>query len=141
MGSSTGWGPQPKRILVVDDFAAWRRFLNTLLDLTPEWQVSGEAVTGAEAIARAVELHPDLVLLDIDLPDIDGIEIARQLRVILPKTKVVFLTAEPSPEVVTVAMSTGAVGYLLKSQVVHELLPALACVFSGKQFISKGITL
>ena len=126
---------------MVDDFAAWRRFVNTLLTVTPEWQIHGEAASGAEAVARAQELQPDLVLLDIDLPDINGIEVARQLQVVIPNAKIVFLTTEPSSHLAKAALSTGALGYLLKSQIVDELLPALESVFSGKRFISKGITL
>jgi DNA-binding NarL/FixJ family response regulator len=130
-----------KRILVVDDFAAWGRFVTAILTVTPEWQIHGEAASGAEAIARAQELQPDLVLLDIDLPDINGLEVARQLQVIVPDAKIVFLTTESSSHLVNAAMSTGASGYLLKSQIVDELLPALESVFSGNRFISKGIRL
>lgn len=130
---------QSKRIMVVDDFAPWRRFLSTLLVVTPEWQISTEAVKGAEALEKAQELEPDLVLLDIDLPDMNGIEIARRLQAIAPNAKVIFLTAESSPEIVKAALSSGAAGYLLKSQVVGELLPALKSAFAGKRFIGKGI--
>lgn len=130
-----------KRILVVDDFAAWRRFLDTLLTVTPEWQIHGEAASGTEAIAKAQELQPDLVLLDIDLPDINGLEVARQLQVVVPNAKIVFLTTESSSHFVNAALKTGALGYLLKSQIVDELLPALQSVFSGDRFISRGITL
>jgi len=79
------------------------------------------------------------VLLDIDLPDINGIDVARQLQTIAPNAKVIFLTAESSPEIVRAALDTGALGYLLKAQVVNELLPALKSVFAGKNFISQGI--
>ena len=126
---------------MVDDFAAWRRFVYTLLSVTPEWQIHGEAASGAEAIARAQELQPDLVLLDIDLPDINGLEVARQLKVVVPDAKIVFLTTESSTHLVNAALSTAASGYLLKSQIVDELLPALQSVFSGNRFVSKGITL
>jgi DNA-binding NarL/FixJ family response regulator len=131
---------QSKRILVVDDFAPWRRLLSTILSITPEWQVSGESATGADALRRARELQPDLVLLDLGIPDINGIELARQLRAIIPNAKIVFLTVERSSELVKAALGTGALGYVIKSQVVGELLPALECAFSGRQFISQGIT-
>ena len=125
--------------MVVDDFGPWRRFLNTLMVVTPEWQISSEAANGAEALEKAQESVPDLVLLDIDLPDINGIELARQLRIVVPNAKIIFLTTEFTPEVVTAALETGALGYLLKSQVVGELLPALKSVFAGKIFLSQGI--
>jgi two-component system nitrate/nitrite response regulator NarL len=126
---------------MVDDFEPWRRFVKTVLALTPEWKVSGEARNGADALAKAQQIQPDLVLLDMDLPDNDGIEIARQLQLTVPNAKIVFLTAESSSHAVSVALKTGALGYVLKSQVVDELLPALASVFSDKRFISKGLTL
>ena len=132
---------QLKRILVVDDFAAWRLFLKTLLTVTPEWQVIEEAISGAEALTKAKELKPDLVLLDLDLPDANGIDIARQLHTLAPNARIVFLTAESSSEIADAALGTGALGYLLKSQVVDELLPALKSVFSDNRFVSKGITL
>ena len=81
------------------------------------------------------------MLLDINLPDINGIEVARQLQVIIPNARIVFLTSESSSHLANAALSTGALGYLLKSQIVDELLPALESVFSGKRFISKGIML
>ena len=132
---------QSKRILMVDDSEPWRRFVKTILTLTPEWKISGEATNGANALAKAQQIQPDLVLLDMHLSDIDGIEIARRLQLTVPNAKIVFLTAESSPHVVSVALKTGALGYVLKSQVVDELLPALASVFSDKRFISKGLTL
>jgi DNA-binding NarL/FixJ family response regulator len=132
---------QSKRILVVDDFAPWRSFLKTLLVVTPEWQIGGEAINGADALKKAQELQPDLVLLDIDLPDVSGIDLARQLQIVAPNTKIVFLTAESSSDIANVALSTGALGYLLKSQVISELLPALKSVFSNNRFVSQGIEL
>lgn len=132
---------QSKRILVVDDFAPWRRFLKTLLAVTPEWQLSGEAINGADALRKAQELQPDLVLLDLDLPDVSGIDLARQLQLVVPNAKIVFLTAESSSDIANAALSTGALGYLLKSKVVSELLPALKSVFSDNRFVSQGIKL
>jgi DNA-binding NarL/FixJ family response regulator len=132
---------QSKRILVVDDFAPWRRFLKTLLAVTPEWQLSGEAINGADALRKAQELQPDLVLLDLDLPDVSGIDLARQLQIVVPNAKIVFLTAESSSDIANAALSTGALGYLLKSKVVSELLPALKSVFSDNRFVSQGIKL
>ncbi|HWC20086.1 MAG TPA: response regulator transcription factor [Terriglobales bacterium] len=132
-------GTQSKRIMVVDDFGPWRRFLSTLLIVTPEWQISSEAVNGAEALAKAQELQPDVVLLDIDLPDMNGIELARRLQIVAPVTKIIFITSESSPEIVNAALRSGAAGYLLKSQIVGELLPALKSVFAGNRFISQGI--
>jgi len=132
---------ETKRILLVDDFASWQGFIKTLLSVTPEWQLCAEAINGVEALSKAEELHPDLVLLDLDLPDASGIEVARRLQTVQPTPKIVFLTSESSPHVVKAALGAGALGYILKSQVVDELLPALKEIFSGNRFISFGVKL
>ena len=129
----------PKRILVVDNFPTWRGLIRTLLELTPEWQLVGEASNAPEAEARVRELRPDVVLLEIDLPIIDGIQLAHRLHAEYPETKLVFVTTENSPEMAEFALTAGALGYLLKISVVAELLPALNAVMAGKRFISKGL--
>lgn len=133
--------PESKRILVVDDFPEWRSFMGTLLNLTPEWKIVGEASDGAEAVRKASELQPDLVLLDVDLPNLNGFEVARQLKVAVPKAKIVFVAAENSREMALAALDAGALGYVLKSQVVSELLLAINSVFNDERFVSKGIAL
>jgi DNA-binding NarL/FixJ family response regulator len=133
--------PQSKRILVVDDFPEWRSFMGTLLDLTPEWKIIGEAADGAEAVRKARELQPDLVLLDVDLPTLNGFEVARQLKVAVPNAKIVFLAAENSREMALAALGAGGSGYVLKSQVVSELLLAINSVFNDERFVSKAIAL
>jgi DNA-binding NarL/FixJ family response regulator len=130
---------QPKRILIVDNFPTWRGLIKTLLQLTPEWQLVGEASNGAEAEARVRELRPDIVLLEIDLPVIDGIQLARRLHAEHPETKLVFVTTENSREMAEYALTAGALGYILKISVVAELLPALNAVMANKRFISKGV--
>lgn len=130
---------QSKRILVVDNFPTWRGLIKTLLELTPEWQLVGEASNAPEAEARVRELRPDVVLLEIDLPIIDGIQLAHRLHAEYPETKLVFVTTENSPEMAEFALTAGALGYLLKISVVAELLPALNAVMAGKRFISKGV--
>jgi DNA-binding NarL/FixJ family response regulator len=128
-----------KRIILVYDFVAWRNLLKTLLMVTAEWQVIGEATTGAEGLRLVHDLNPDLVLLDVFLPDVNGFDFARQLQELVPNIKIAFLTYEPSSEFANAALSTGALAYLLQSDVVSELLPALKAVFAGERFISKNI--
>lgn len=130
---------QSKRILIVDNFPTWRGLIKTLLALTPEWQLAGEASNGPEAEARVRELRPDIVLLEIDLPVIDGIQLARRLHAEYPETRLVFLTTENSPEMAEFALSAGALGYVLKVSVVEELLLALNAVMANKRFISKAV--
>jgi len=112
-----------------------------LLAVTPQWEVSDEAADGSEAVTKAEELQPDVVLLDIGLPRLNGIEAAAQIRVVAPNSKIVFLTAHSSSDIVHAALRTGALGYVLKEDAISELLPALKSVMSERQYLSKGVTL
>ena len=93
---------------------------------------------GLEAVQKAQELKPDLVLMDIGLPGLNGIEAARRIRTVTPNSKVIFLTQESSPEVVREAVILGASGYVLKSQAETDLLIAVDAVLQGKQFFYNG---
>jgi DNA-binding NarL/FixJ family response regulator len=126
----------PVRILVVDDFEPWRHFVSSMLLVKPELQVVGEASDGLEAVQKTLELKPDLVLMDIGLPTLNGIEAARQIRKLAPESKILFLSQESSAEVVQQALNLGAWGYVVKTTAGSELLAALETVISGKKFIS-----
>jgi DNA-binding NarL/FixJ family response regulator len=128
---------------VVDDFAPWRRFAHSILQQEPEWHVVGEASDGLEAVQKAEELTPDLILLDIGLPKLSGIEAARQIRRVAPNSKILFLSEFDDLEIAREALNTGAVGYVVKSDAGDELLSAVEAVFQGKRFVSsrlKGLT-
>jgi DNA-binding NarL/FixJ family response regulator len=122
------------RILLVDDFKPWRRFASLLLQGKPELQVVGEASDGLEAVQKAAELKPDLILMDIGLPTLNGIEAARQIRELAPESKIIFVSQESSADVVQEALSLGALGYVVKAQAVSDLLAAVDAVMSGKKF-------
>ena len=124
------------RILVVDDFVLFRQFVVELLGKRPELQVVGEASDGLEAIQKAVELRPDLILLDIGLPSLNGIEVARQMRSLVPESKIIFLTQESSADVVQEALSLGARGYVAKIKAQVDLFAAVEAVLSGMTFVS-----
>jgi len=127
----------PVRILVVDDFEPWRRSVSLLLREEPELQVVvGEASDGLEAVQKAVELQPDLILLDIGLPRLNGIEAARQIRELVPESKIIFLTQESSAYAVREALSLGARGYVIKIMAASELFTAVEAVLSGETFVS-----
>ena len=113
------------RILVVDDCDLWRDFSVSTLEAQPEFQVIGEAADGLEAVHRAEELKPDLILLDIGLPKLNGIEAENWLCQVAPNTKLLFLTQHSDTEIVRAALSNGAQGYLLKTDAGSELLPAI----------------
>jgi DNA-binding NarL/FixJ family response regulator len=127
------------RILVVDDFEAWRRFVCSTLRKNPELKVVGEASDGLEAVHKAKELQPDLIVLDLGLPTLNGIEAARQIRKLTPGSKILFVTQEGSADVVQAALSSGAQGYILKARAVIDLLPAVEAVLKGRQFVSSGL--
>jgi DNA-binding NarL/FixJ family response regulator len=94
---------------------------------------------GLEAVQKAGELKPDLIVLDIGLPKLNGIEAARQIRQLSPSSKIIVLGQETSLDVVQVALSTGAYGYVYKSDVRSGLLPAIEAVLRGKQFVSSSV--
>jgi DNA-binding NarL/FixJ family response regulator len=127
------------RTLVVDDFASFRRRVCWMLEENPEVRVIGEAVDGVEAVQKAVEFQPDLILLDSDLPKLSGIEAARQIRKIAPKSKILFLSQDSNPEVVQDAFGLGARGYVTKSDAARELLTAVKAVGLGKQYVSRAL--
>jgi len=127
------------RVVVVDDFEPFRRFLSSELQSRPELQVIAEVSDGLEAVQRAEELQPDLILLDIGLPKLNGIEAARRIRERAPKSMILFVSENRSPDIVEEALRTGADGYVLKSDAGREILPAVEAVLQGKQFVSKGL--
>jgi DNA-binding NarL/FixJ family response regulator len=127
------------RVLIVDDHGGWRGTVLSLLSREPGLQVLGEAADGFEAVQQAKDLSPDLVLMDIGMPGLNGIQAARRILNILPECKVLLLTEFRSAKFVEEAMSNGATGYVIKSRANSELIPAIQLVMDGKFFISDAI--
>jgi DNA-binding NarL/FixJ family response regulator len=127
------------RILVVDDHEPVRRVVRLILRLRDNLQIVGEASDGLEAVRKAKELRPDLILLDISLPKLNGIEVARQLRDLVPHAKTLFLSVESASDVVREALNSGAVGYVNKLNAHSELLPAIDSVLEGEQFVGSDL--
>ena len=127
------------RVLVVDDYEPWRRFFLATLRKRPELQVIGEASDGLEAVHRAQQLQPDLILLDIGLPKLSGVEAARRIREVSPKSKILFASDDRSPYLAKEALSSGAVGYVVKMDTVRELSLAVETVLRGETFISASL--
>ena len=123
------------RVLMVEDFEPFRRFFCSVLSKLHHLQIIAEASDGLDAVRKAKELRPDLILLDIGLPTMNGIEAARQIRTLSPNSRIIFVSRESDPAIVQEALSLGA-GYLVKTKVASELRNALAAVFDGRQFLS-----
>ena len=126
------------RILIADDYEDWRRQVRLLFQARPEWQVIAEAADGPEAIQKAEELKPDLIVLDIGLPKLNGIEAARQIRQLSPSSKIVFLSQNNDLDVVRAALGT-AQGYVYKTDFQRDFLPAIQAVLRGQQFVSSSL--
>ena len=118
------------RILVVDDFEQWRLVVRSILGGVPGFRVVGEASDGAEAVKEAARLLPDVVLLDVGMPHLNGIEAAKRIRQASPESKIIFLTQDSDSEVRSAALAAGAIAYLLKSRANYELRATIEAVCS-----------
>lgn len=128
------------RVLVVDDYEPWRAFVASTLKNQPKLQIIGEARDGLEAVQIAQQLQPDLILLDIGLPTLNGIEAARRIREVSPKSRILFVSEDRSRDIAEEALRTGAFGYVVKAAAASELLPAVEAVLQDKRFASMSLT-
>jgi|SRR5271163_4386174 len=124
----------PIRILIVDDFAPWRRAVRSILAEDGDLEVIGESSDGLEAVQKSKELQPDLVLLDIQLPTMNGLKAAREIREISPGTKILFLSSYQDIEVMRDALRVGA-GFVVKADAARDLLPLLRAVIQNEPFL------
>jgi DNA-binding NarL/FixJ family response regulator len=121
------------RVLVVDDFEPFREFVRLTLSERPALEIIGEASDGLEAVQKAVELKPDLILLDLGLPTMNGVEVARRFRELLPESRIIFFTQVSSVDLVEEFRRMSAWGYVVKAKAGGQLLPTVDAVMSGKQ--------
>ena len=121
----------PFRVLVVDDVQAWRDVARSMLEKMPGLVVVAEASDGAEAVQKAEEQQPDLIVLDIGLPTLNGIEVARRIRPTCRTSKIVFLTADHHYDAVEVALRTGVTTCVVKSRADTDLVPAVEAALNG----------
>lgn len=133
------WETAITRIILVEDFLPYRALISSLFATTHDLQVVAEVSSGTDAVEKTQELEPDLVLMDVGLPNLNGLEAARRIRKLVPSTKIVFLTAQTDVGIVREAFELGAMGYVLKRQAETELLPALSAVLQGRRFASGGL--
>lgn len=126
-------------ILVVEDFEPFQSLICSVLGQSPTLRVIGRESDGLEAVQRAVELRPDLILLDIGLPTLNGLQVAKRIQRELPCTKVLFVSQELSGDVVEAALDAGGLGFVHKSQIDEDLLLAIDEILAGHQFVSSRL--
>ena len=127
------------KVLIVDDHALIRRGIQTILRPFPEWELCGEADNGNDAVHMAGELKPEIIIMDVSMPGLNGIEATRTICKTQPKMKIVLLTLHESAELVRNAFRAGARGYLLKTDAEQELVRALTVVIGNGTYISPRI--
>jgi len=127
------------RVMVVDDHAVIRRGVQGILQAFPEWEVCAEASDGQEAIKVAETAKPEIIIMDVSMPGLNGLEATRIIRNILPDTKILLLTLHSSTELVRSAFRAGARGYVLKSDAEHELVRGLNVVAGEGTYVSPGV--
>jgi DNA-binding NarL/FixJ family response regulator len=127
------------RVLLVDDHEVARRSIRSVLSREANLDVIGETADGEEAIKKAEELHPTIILLDITLPGISGIQAARRIRVVSPNSRIIFVSQHDSIQTARDALSVGAHGYVVKSDAGRDLLKAIEAVHEGQTFVSRTL--
>jgi DNA-binding NarL/FixJ family response regulator len=127
------------RFLVADDHEVLRRGLREILECHPGWTVVGEALTGREAVEKAVNLKPEVLILDISMPELNGVETARRVRAAVPECQILILTQHNSPQLAEAALAAGAQGYLLKSDAARDLVTAVESLRQGRPFLTAKV--
>jgi DNA-binding NarL/FixJ family response regulator len=122
------------RILIVDDYEPWRRYVRSILEADADLVILGESADGLDAIKQSEELQPGLVLLDIHLPSMNGLEVARQIGVVSPESKVVFVSSSQSIEVMREALKFGA-GFVMKTDAENDLLAIVQAICRNQPFV------
>ncbi len=128
------------RILIADDHDLMRRGVRTLLEAHPGWEVCAEAPTGREAVTKAEELKPDIVILDISMPDLNGLEAARRIRSVSPNTEILILSMHYSDQLIRELLEAGVRGYIIKSDSDRDLIIAVETLATHKPFFTPRAT-
>ena len=130
---------QAVRILIVDAYEPWRRVVYWFVNGCPGWQIVGEASDGVEGLQKAKELQPDLILLEVGLPKLNGIQTAKSIRSVAPNSKLLFVSVDLCPEIAQAALTTGAHGYVVKADAALDLSRAMRAVLNDERFVSSRV--
>ena|ERR1700758_1999148 len=126
-------------ILIVDDYERLRQVMRSILEQRGNLEVIGEASDGLEAVQKAKELRPELILLDVALTKLNGIQAAKRLRDLVPRAKILFVSIESSSDIVREAFNAGGIGYIHKLDIASDLLPGIETVLRDEQFVSSSL--
>jgi DNA-binding NarL/FixJ family response regulator len=129
---------KPVRILIADDHEVVRQGVRTVLEGQPGWIVCGEASTGREAVAKALDLRPDIVILDISMPELNGLEATRQIRRAVP-ARILILSVHESEQLVTEVLDAGAHGYVVKADAGRTLVEAIRALLGRREFLTERV--
>src|SRR6266853_1067651 len=132
--------PSPVRILIADDHEIVREGVRAVLQRQAGWEVCGEATTGREAVERAETLQPQIVIMDVGMPELNGLDATREIKRLVPKTEVLIFTANETEEVVRNVFKAGAKAYLLKSDVTRHLIPAVEALVRHRTYFSSKVS-
>lgn len=127
-------------VLVVDDFVPWHHFVSHLIDSESDLQITSVAYDGLDAVQKAKILQPDLILMDLSMPGMNGIDATRQILIHSPRSKVLFVSEHRDSEVIRAAFAVGACGYTLKSDSNSDLILGIRTVLLGQSFVSCSLT-
>jgi DNA-binding NarL/FixJ family response regulator len=131
---------KPLRILVADDHEIVREGVRALVQRQPAWEICGEAASGRDAVRQAVQLEPDIIIMDIRMPELNGLDATRQIKRLRPKTEVLIFTADETEEIVRNVFKAGARAYLLKSEANQHLVPAIEALRQHRTYFSSRVS-
>jgi DNA-binding NarL/FixJ family response regulator len=127
------------QILLVDDFVPWQLFVREMFKSETEFKIIDTAKDGLEAVQKAAEARPEVILMDISLPKLSGFEAAQQIRVVSPTSRILFLTERRGSDFIEAAFQAGGLGYILKSDANSDLIAGIRAVLNGQRFVSRSL--
>ena len=127
------------QILVVDDFLPWQQFVQGMLESESDLKIIASATNGLEAVQKAVDLRPAIILMDVDLPKVNGFEATRQIRMRSPASQILFLSERRGRDLIEAAFQAGGCGYILKSDAYSDLLTGIRAILHGQKYISHSL--